>query len=252
MAEYIFGSGTVIAKRTDLTNQPPILFGTLQDITLDFSRKIESLVGQYMSPVAFAGGELEITGKAKYARFQAAAFNNAFFGQTQNANAGLEMAITEAVIPVTTSFTVINHSTFVEDLGLFYAGGANNGQQLTPVPLSPAVGQYIPGAAGTGSYTVATGDETTPMLVYYSYGVSTENELVLTNQLMGPVPNFELYIKESFTYFGAAKSLVVKLNACVSQKLALAFTNTKFAIPELDIMAGADASNNIGFISMTE
>jgi hypothetical protein len=249
MAEYLFGSGTVIAKRTDVTGQPPIYFGTLQDITLDFSRKIESLVGQYMSPVAFGGGELEITGKAKSARFQAASLNNTFFGQTQNSNAGLEMAVAEAQTPSTTSFTVNNHSTFVEDLGLFYAA---TGMQLTPVSASPAVGQYVPGSAGSGNYTIAAGDENTAMLVYYSYTVSTENELVLTNQLMGPVPYFELYIKESFTYFGAQKSLVVKLNACVSQKLSLGFTNTKFSIPELDIMAGADAGNNIGFISLTE
>jgi hypothetical protein len=249
MAEYIFGSGTVIGKRTDVTLQKPALLGVLQDITLDFSRKIESLLGQYVSPVAFGGGELSIKGKAKFGRFQATQLNNLFLNGTLAANSGLEMTTGEAATTASTTFTVTNGATFVEDLGVFYA---STGIQLQPVASGPATGQYVAGAAGVGTYTIAAGDENTALLVYYSYTVSTENQITLANQLMGPVPNFELMMKETFTVFGVAKSLVIKLNNCVSEKLSLGFTNTKFTIPELDIMAGADAANNIGTISITE
>src|SRR5580700_3678533 len=105
MAEYIFGSGTVIAKRTDVTLQMPILMGVLQDITLDFSRKIESLLGQYVSPVAFGGGELSIKGKAKMGRFQATQLNNLFLNGTLAAGSGLEMTTGEAATTATTTFT---------------------------------------------------------------------------------------------------------------------------------------------------
>ena len=137
MAEYIFGSGTVIAKRTDVANTMPALLGVLQDITLDFSRKIESLLGQYVSPVAFGGGELEIKGKAKFGRFQATQFNNMFLGQTLTPSAMLEMTTGEAVSPAADAFTVANGSTFVEDAGLFYLpallGGLPRRQALSGI-----------------------------------------------------------------------------------------------------------------------
>ncbi len=249
MAEYIFGSGTVIAKRTDVTLQMPAFLGVLQDISLDFSRKIEGLLGQYVSPVAFGGGELSIKGKAKFGRFQATQINNLFLNGTLASASGTEMAVAEAVTTATTTFTVSHGATFVEDLGVFYA---NTGVQLQPVAAGPATGQYVAGAAGTGTYTIAAGDENTNLLVYYTYTVTTEQQITLANQLMGPVPNFELVMKEQFTVFGVQKSLVIKLNNCVSEKLALGFTNTKFSIPEMDIVAGADASNNIGIITVTE
>ena len=49
-----------------------------------------------------------------------------------------------------------------------------------------------------------------------------------------------------------ATTLCVKLNACVSSKLSLPFSNSKFTIAEFDFQAIADASNNIGTISLAE
>lgn len=252
MAEYIFGSGTVIAKRTDITNTMPALLGVLQDVTVDFSRTIEDLMGQYALPVAFGGGALKIAGKAKLGRFQATQFNNLLLNGTLTALSGLEMVIAEAAsVPASSVFTVqvAQHATFGEDLGVFYA--ATN-TQLQPVNSgSEATGKYSV-APATGTYTFAAGDASASLLFYYSYTVSTEQQIVLANPLTGPVPNFELFIKESFTVFGVNKNLCLKLNNCVSEKLALAFTNTKFSIPEFDFRAGADAANNVLTLSLTE
>jgi hypothetical protein len=44
----------------------------------------------------------------------------------------------------------------------------------------------------------------------------------------------------------------VKLNACVSSKLSLPFSNQKFTVAEFDFQAIADSSNNIGTISLSE
>lgn len=250
MAEYLFGSGTVIAKRTDITLTQPALLGVLQDVTIDFSRKIESLLGQYVSPVAFGGGELTIKGKAKFGRFQATQFNNLFLGGTQTAASGQEMTTGEAGTVASAAITVANGATFVEDAGVFNAA---TGVQLTPVASGPVAGvSYVTGAAGVGTYSFNATDNGVAYLIYYTYSVTTENKIVLANQLMGPVPNFKLFLKESFTVFGVNKNLFLQLNNCVSEKLALNFTNTKFSIPEMDFMAGADAANNIGTISMTE
>lgn len=250
MTQFVFGSGTLICKRTDVANTPPALLGTLQDISVDFDRKLERLMGQYNMAVAIGGGEFKISGKAKFARLQATQLNNLFLGQTLTPSSNLEMTTGEAVTTATTSFTVANGATFTEDFGLFYV---STGIQLTPVASGPIQGQYVPGVAGTGTYTIASADENTAMLCYYQYTVSgSGNKIAIANQLMGPTPVFELAMKQSFTYFGATKDLVMKLNACVSSKLALPFSNAKFAIAEFDWEAIADASNNIGTIGMTE
>jgi hypothetical protein len=57
MTQYAFGSGTLICKRTDITGTPPCLLGTLQDVSIDFDRKIETLLGEYNMAVP-AGGVL--------------------------------------------------------------------------------------------------------------------------------------------------------------------------------------------------
>jgi hypothetical protein len=251
MTQYSFGTGTLICKRTDLTLQQPALLGVLQDISVDFDRKIEELVGQYNVAVAIAGGQLSIKGKAKFARLQATHFNNLFLGQSMTTPAMLEMTTGESGTVSGGAITVANGATFVEDLGVF---NASTGVQLTPVASSPAAGtSYVAGAAGVGAYSFHTGDNGTAYLIYYTYTTtSSGSKIVAANQLMGPIPVFELHFKESFTVGGVAKDIILKLNACSASKLSLPFSNTKFTIPEFEFSAFADSSNNWGTLSFSE
>ena len=246
MTQFAFGSGTLIGKRTDIAGAPPCLLGTLQDVSLDFDRKIEMLLGQYNMPVAAGGGEFKIAGKAKFARLQATQINNLFLGQTLTPNSMLEMTTGESDTVASGAVTVTNSATFAEDLGVFYAA---TGAQLAPVASSPAQGQY---SVASGVYSFNTADNGAAALIYYSYTVSSGNKISLANQLTGPLPTFEITLKETFNYYGSTKDLVVKLNACVSQKLSLPFSNQKFTVAEFDFQALADASNNVGTISMSE
>lgn len=246
MTQFAFGSGTLIGKRTDMTGTPPCLLGTLQDVSLDFDRKIETLLGQYSMAVAAGGGEFKVTGKAKFARLQAAQINNLFLGQTLSANSMLEMTTGESATVVSGAVTVANSSAFVEDYGVFYA---TTGVQLSPVASAPAQGQY---SVASGVYTFNSADNGAVLLIYYSYTVASGNKISLANQLTGPLPLFEISLKETFNYFGASKDLCVKLNACVSSKLSLPFSNQKFTVAEFDFQAIADSSNNIGTISLSE
>jgi hypothetical protein len=246
MTQYAFGSGTLIGKRTDVTGTPPCLLGTLQDVSLDFDRKIETLLGQYNMPVAAGGGEFKITGKAKFARLQATQINNLFLGQTLAANSMLEMTTGESGTVASGAVTVANSSAYVEDYGVFYG---STGVQLSPVGSSPAQGQY---SLSSGVYSFNSTDNGAGVLIYYSYTVSSGNKISLANQLAGPLPMFELSLKETFNYFGSSKDLLIKLNACVSSKLSLPFSNQKFTVAEFDFQAIADAANNIGTISVSE
>jgi hypothetical protein len=254
MSQFNFGIGAVIGKRTDVANTPPAFLGVITDVNIDFDRKIEFLVGQYNMPVAAGGGELKISGKAKNARFQANTLTNMFAGtNVASTTAGqmLEMAIAEShSIPALTPFlvTVSNSSGWTEDLGVFYTNG---GVQFTPTTSAPSLGQY---SVGAGIYGFNSSDAGAGANFYYNYTVSVSgaSEVALANALMGPVPTFELNIKESFNYFGTNKNIVVKLNACVSPKLSWPFANSKFSMQEFDWQAITDASGNIGTISVTE
>jgi hypothetical protein len=101
-------------------------------------------------------------------------------------------------------------------------------------------------------YTFNSADNGAAVLLYYSYTVSSGNKISLANQLTGPLPMFEVSLKETFNYFGTSKDLLVKLNACISSKLSLPFSSQKFTVAEFDFQAIADASNNIGIISLSE
>jgi hypothetical protein len=246
MTQFAFGSGTLIGKRTDITGAPPCLLGTLQDVSIDFDRKIETLLGQYNMAVAAGGGEFKIAGKAKFARLQAAQINNLFLGQTLTANSMLEMTTGETGTVASGTVDVVNSATFVEDLGVFYA---STGAQLAPVASAPVQGQY---SVANGVYSFNSADNGAAVLIYYSYTISSGNKISLANQLTGPLPTFEISLKETFNYYGSSKDLMVKLNACVSPKLSLPFSNQKFTVAEFDFQALADASNNIGTISLSE
>jgi hypothetical protein len=104
----------------------------------------------------------------------------------------------------------------------------------------------------SGVYSFNSADNGAAVLIYYSYTVASGNKISMANQLMGPLPMFEISLKETFNYFGTNKDLLVKLNACVSPKLSLPFANQKFTVAEFDFQAIADASNNIGTISISE
>ncbi len=252
MTAYAFGTGTLIAKRTDTANTPPFMFGVLQSVSLDFDQKLESLTGQNKVAVALGDGELKISGKAKFARLQMTLFNNLLAGQPSNSGS-LEMASAgeSATVPASGPYTyVVANAAQVplEDFGVFYS---NSGIQLVPVASGPATGQYAFNAS-TGTYTFAAGDANAAVYVYYTYTSPSGNKIAYANPLMGTSPVFEVYFKTTTSNFGVAKDVTIRLNACKSSKLSLAFANQKFVIPEFDFQAFADASGNVFTLSTSE
>lgn len=252
MTMYSFGSGTLIAKRTDLANQPVALLAVTQDWSIDITQELVDLVGQSKFPVDVAPGETKVTGKIKFARIQSATINNTILGQTLTAASGFTLTGPEnhSAIAATT-FTVTNGSTFLEDGGLYYHG---TGIGLTPVTAAPSAGQYIPGIAGTGTYTIATADESVAggLDAFYTNSLTSEFTIAISQQLMGVGPVFELIGAVPYKVQNVQKQFNIKLNAVRASKMPFAFNNKKYMMPEMDYTAFADASNNIGTFSITE
>lgn len=253
MTQYSFGSGTIIAKRTDVSNIQPALLGVVQGITVDIDQSLVKLWGQSKMPVDIAPSQLSVTGKATFARLQAGTFNNLILNGTQTTAAGFEMTTPEAItVPAVSgpyTVTVAQGATFLTDLGVYYAA---TGIQLQPSASASAVGIYIPGAASVGTYTFNVADASTALIVYYQYTVTTLVNIALSQQLMGTGPIFAMYMKQAYTVQGVAKTLNMKLNACRSSKMALAFNNQEYTIPDMDFAAFADAAGNWGTWAMTE
>lgn len=248
-----FGVGTVIGRRTDISNPTPLFFGILQDITIEVDQTLKRLVGQYKMPVDIAPSELKITGKAKQARIQANLFNDLILGGTLTTASGIAMATAEAhSVPGSSTYTITatQAATFKEDLGVFYA---SNGVQLTRVTSgSEAIGKYSVNEA-TGVYTFAAADASAAVIIYYTYGVTTKNQISLSNQLMGSGPVFEISLQEQYTSnAGITSTTFMKLNACRSSKLSMPFKNTDYTITEIDFEAFADQASNIGTWAFSE
>lgn len=242
-----FGVGTLVTTRTDISNATPTKFGVIQDVEIDFAFTNKDLIGQNQFPVDVARAAGKITGKAKTAQFNARALNDTFFGQTLNIASGVLFANNEAhSVPGTSAYTVTvtNAATFVADQGVSYS---SSGLPLVVVASGPTLGQYSVNPA-TGVYTFAAADEGVAMLFNYTYGVTTDNEISIANQLMGTSPVFSVLLAN--TYKGNVMNL--KLNAAISTKMSFPFKNTDYTIGDFEFSAYADASGNIGTITTTQ
>ena len=235
-----FGSGILIATPST-TLATPVQFGTIQDVSLDFSFASKELMGQYQFPVAFARGEGKISGKAKFANIDGAVFNTLFFNATETTGQKL-WAYNEGGTVTTTAYTAVNGATYDADLGVTYV---STGLPLTKVSSAPAVGQYTVNVS-TGVYGFNASDNGKAILVNYSYTQTViGSKSVIPNKLAGVVPPFQIdFYQQNPNLPGSQWSL--RLYACAASKLTVSTKNQDFMIPELDFEAYANSANLIG------
>ena len=243
MSQLSFGSGNVFAVPVSgISDQTPVQFGTLQDVSVDFSFTMKDLMGQYQFPVATARSAGKITGKAKTANFSARMFNLVFGSAVTNTGQTNVSATEAGAVPATNPYTVTaaNSATFVTDLGVVYA---STGKAFAKVTSGPTVGQY---SVNAGVYTFAAADEGAAVLLNYTYTSTTGNKIAISNQLAGQQPTVKLVLNEGYN----SQFLEMELNAVIFSKLSLDFKNEDWTVPELDFSVFADAANNIGSFSL--
>ena len=250
-----FGAGALWGNRTDVTGSGigPDQFGILQDVQIDWDWTVRELWGQHQFPVDIARGQGKIVGKAKFARIFGAIYGDLFFGQTpvvgQLTVAENEAATVPAATPYTV--TVANAASFSDDLGVYYASGANAGNRFIRVMTPAAAGQYSVNLA-TGIYSFAAADAGALLLVSYAYTLASGKKLVLTNQLTGSTPTFRATFYTVKSVGGVPAGLSLVLNACTASKLSLPTKIDDYEIQEFDFSAFADAAGNIGTLSSNE
>ncbi|HTQ35261.1 MAG TPA: hypothetical protein VMI30_13930 [Stellaceae bacterium] len=148
--------------------------------------------------------------------------------------------------------TVANAANFSDDLGVFYATGANSGERFTRVTTPSAAGQYSVNLA-TGIYTFSAADASAAVLVSYLYApTSSGKKLVISNQLMGFTPTFKATFYTQKSTLGVPAGLALVLNACTATKLSLPTKTDDYEIQQFDFSAFADATGTIGTLSTLE
>ncbi len=243
--QYSFGSGVLFGRSTTNTPATPVRFGGLQGVTLDFSFNVKELYGQYQFPIALGRGTGKITGKADFAQFNAQAFNDLFFGNSNPATGSTVTATAEAATVTANTVTVSHNTTYTRDLGVVLA---SDGTPYTRVTATPTGQQYTVNES-TGVYTFNTSQNNAAVLVSYNYTDASNGKLItITNNLLGAAPQFMAVFTETFQ----SKKMTMTLNACMSNKLTLGTKLEDFNIPAFDFAAFADSSNAIGTISLDE
>ncbi len=247
-----FGSGKLIAVPTNLAdgtviaNPTPVILGTMQDVSLDLSTEIKTLYGSKRYPIAVGQGKGKTEIKAKYAEIDGAIMGSLFFGKASTAGIKAAMFDFAATIPATPFAITIappSSGTFVADLGVL---DATTGVQLTRVASAPATGQYSV-AVATGIYTFAAADTGKAIKISYEYSASSGGQIyTMTNETMGYTPSFTLLLQNGYD----GKTMVCKLNRCVSGKLSVPLKSDDFAIYDFEAEAFAAANGELGYICL--
>lgn len=255
MVEYAFGAGAFFGNRTDVTGSGigPDQFAVLQDINIDFGFEVRELHGQFSFPLDVARGKGKINGKAKYARIFAAIYGDLFFGSTPTTGMTTVIENESAAIPATSPYTVTvaQAATFLDDLGVYYAGGTSPGFRFTRVTTPTIPGTYSVNLS-TGVYTFAAADEGVAVKISYIYTSATGKSVVITNQIMGFVPVFKGTFYTQKNTAGVSGALALILYACSSTRLALPTSLDNYTIQELDFSAYDPGTGIIGVLSSTE
>ena len=250
MSQYNFGVGTVVGKRTDIANTQVALFGVVQEWELDIDQKLVTLMGQFKDAVDVAPGERSITGKIKFAGLRATQFGNLLLGVNPTSAAGIDMVVNEVKVPATATYTVAAGVLYTEDLGVYYAA---TGVALQPVASAPTAGQYIPGVAGTGLYTLNASEVAAGLVTTcYMKSATDQFEIDVGAALMGSGPTVELNFSNPYVVGGVTKKLNLQVPAARISKMPMQLKNANYLVPEMDFTAFLSPAGRILTISMTE
>lgn len=245
----LFGPGILYLTRTDIALQTPYNVGYVNEFSYDFAFDTKQLFGQKQFPLLAARSTAKATGKIIAGVMSGGALNSLLLGGTFTAGTQYDIVTTASTPIPTTPFqitpTVPNTGTYDTDLGVVNA--ATN-EPLTLVTGTPSAGQY---AHAAGVYTFASADNVSGISVKISYAYSwttnaTGQYQVIANQDIGTTPTFQLDYKT--TLYGA--TFYVRLYNAIASKWSMNHKINDFAMPEYDFEFFANASQNIGMISL--
>jgi hypothetical protein len=255
MAQYSFGAGQLWGIPTSdafgnaiaATVASPVLFGVLQEVSVEIDFDNKMLFGQNQFPVAVGRGKGKVGAKAKMAQLNGSLINSLFFGQTMTS--GIYSTVydtTGSVIPTTpfqTTPVVPSSGTWAVDLGV----RDSNGIPLVRVASAPATGQYSV-TAGVYTFNIAQQGNTVFISFQYTATSTSAKRSTVQNVPMGYAPTF----RADLTTIYQGRNFTLTFPTCIASKLSFATKLDDFNVPDFDFDVFADASGNVMTWATTE
>lgn len=236
MVQSNFGAGYLFVTPP---SGAPIIFGAIQDVTLDVSFDQKQLHGRQSVALEQARGKAKIDIKAAVGRIDANLFNSIFWGGALTTGEQLA-ALGEQVTVTGTSTTPAN--AIGTDLGVY---DLTLGAWLEKTSGTLVTGQY---KITTGDYNFAAADAGHVVKLYYTYASAlTGKTATFTNPDMSCGPIFQVDLLSSFR----GKQLTTHISAVQCFKLSMPMKQDDFLIPSLDMSAQDDGLGNVMWQSVT-
>lgn len=243
-----FGPGILICTRTDITNGTPVNVGYANEFSIDFAGTTKQLFGQNQLPLVAARGTIKVTGKIKSAVLSGTALNNLFWGQTNSTatgqltwNIGTTFTLTTASTYTSTGsgLQVGSSLTFDADLGVTYVNTGLPGRRVS-TGLETSSGTYSVASTVPGLYYFSAADSinltagsTNPIKITYSSTTTSGTSLLVTNQLIGTSPTFQLDYYTALSQ-PTSKAFIVRCYAALASKVTFAWKLEDYHMPEFD------------------
>ncbi len=234
-----YQAGRLVVKASNGYAMP---VAELTDCSAAFDAEDKTLPSEDQVPIFSIRSGLKCSIKAKVQRVLSAALHAAVLGGTVTTGAA-KVPIEKEPHPVPTvtpwTVTVDNGATFSEDLGVSDAAG----NPMEPVAATPAVGQYIPGVAGTGTYTFNAAEPVGTLRISYVKTSTTGEVVTVDNQPQGESPSLTGWFWRSTKQPDATtKKIADYYYKLVPSKLTEAQKRGDFADSDLELMAIANAT----------
>jgi hypothetical protein len=214
----------------------PQRFGTIQNVDLEISQKLQSLYGQNKFPDDVAPSDMKITGKGGFANIEIAIYNALFYGETTASGISAVSADESHAIASSVTITPPNSGTYSLDLGV---RNGTTGAPLIRSSSGPASGYYTV-ASNVYSFNATDVSSGFPVLISYAYTLTTGTTLTVTNHIQGYGPTFELWLLEPYQGTNG-----IHLYQCRASKMSNPLKRDNYVISDFEFEAYANAAGKV-------
>jgi hypothetical protein len=240
--QLAFGPGAIWGI-PNLATPTPIRLALAKSSALSFTGQLKTAQGGGVYARALGRGAVSVKGTLEMEALSLRTLSDLFLNGTVAAGENA-IALDEAgSVPASGPLQVVNHATFLRDLGVKYAA---NGQALVCVGANPVQGQY---SVASGAYTFSAADSGAAVRTSYEYANSASGATVtLANYPQGCPNPFSAVLMRA--YQGSQE--IVTLNNVLADSYDDTAGQDSFTTPKLTFQAATDASDTLGTISMAE
>ena len=240
---YIYDRGTLFLFPHSPA-QPPIRFGSLQNVELTFDFELKAVRTQLQAPVKFTRGLMGVHGKAQAAQIDGALFGQFLFSQvTSSGSRNMKLDKSVTLSGSAPTFTPTN---YYADLGVMMGGTGMNFVQQPVLQSALTTGQYT--VNGANLYLFSVADTGSQVFVSYISNDTTGKTVTLTNPWMQEAKPFGMLLSTTFN----CKQANLWLPACVSKQLILPTKLEQFSISDFSFEVQQDSSGEVGRFSFAE